>query len=202
MQDSSDFKILPFPLVPSMSPSDNSIQLFPGGFTMIIQTLRLARRPYIAFIVILMALCQSCLAGQAAIEKRATLEAEMKYAMNDVRAIVNSPVNALARSPEMRVSTYSPGWFHEGAIKPDFNNVDVRATQETQYGQHEFVTSNLNAGLVWLGSQVEFNPMTKYFYTDYKVPKKKLTESEMLEINRLYRIIGRCEQELARLQGR
>jgi hypothetical protein len=27
----------------------------------------------------------------------------------------------------------------------------------------------LNPGLVWYGSQVEFNPMTKYFYTDYSL---------------------------------
>ena len=43
--------------------------------------------------------------------------------------------------------------------------------------------------------------MTKYFYTDRSVPKKKLTETEMLEINRLYRIIGRCEQQLVQLQA-
>ena len=33
-----------------------------------------------------------------------------------------------------------------------------------------------------------------------QVPKKKLTEVEMLEINRLYRIIGHDEEELGRLQ--
>ena len=42
--------------------------------------------------------------------------------------------------------------------------------------------------------------MTKYFYTDRTLPKKKLSETELLEINRLYRIIGRCERELAKLQ--
>jgi hypothetical protein len=41
--------------------------------------------------------------------------------------------------------------------------------------------------------------MTKYFYEDRSLPKKKLTEAEMLEINRLYRVIGQCEQQLARL---
>jgi hypothetical protein len=38
--------------------------------------------------------------------------------------------------------------------------------------------------------------MTKFFYVDRSVPKKKLTEDEMLEINRLYRIIGQCEIQL------
>ena len=43
------------------------------------------------------------------------------------------------------------------------------------------------------GSDLEFNPMTKYFYTDRSLPKKKLQEYEMLEINRFYRIIGQFE---------
>jgi len=147
-----------------------------------------------------MGLCQSCFAGQAAATaKRAALESEMKYAMDQVRAIVNQPVQALARTSEMQVSTYKPGWFHQGAIKPDFKTVDVRATQDLNYGKNEFVTSDITPGLAWLGSQLEFNSMTKYFYTDYNVPKKKLTQEEMLEVNRLYRIIGRCEDELAKL---
>ncbi len=43
---------------------------------------------------------------------------------------------------------------------------------------------------------MEFNSQTKYFYADYTLPKKKLTEAEMVEINRLYRIIGQCEKKL------
>ena len=125
----------------------------------------------------------------------------MNQAMDKVREIVNQPVTPLARTPEMVVSTYRPGWFHQGATKPHFSSVDVRGTQDTQYGKHEFVTSDLNPGFAWFGSQVEFNSMTKYFYTDYSLPKKKLTEGEMLEINELYRIIGRCEQELVDLQS-
>ena len=42
--------------------------------------------------------------------------------------------------------------------------------------------------------------MTKAFYLDPAFPKKKLSETEMLEINGLYRIIGRCEQQLANLK--
>ena len=100
----------------------------------------------------------------------------------------------------MQVSTYRPGWFHEGAIKPNFNTVDVRATRETPYDPRPYVTSDLNPGVVFIGSQLEFNPMTKYFYTDRSLPKKKLSEAEMIEINRLYRTIGRCEQQLAELR--
>jgi len=128
------------------------------------------------------------------------LKAEMDDAIARVREIVNQPVTALTRTPEMETATYSPGWFHEGAEKPDFNKVDVRTTQQLNYGQHKYVTSDLNPGVVFVGNELEFNPMTKYFYTDRSVPKKKLTEVEMLEINRLYRIIGHDEEELGRLQ--
>lgn len=55
--------------------------------------------------------------------------------------------------------------------------------------------------MVFLGRELEFNANTRYFYTDRSLPKKKLTEPEMLEINRLYRIIGHCEQQLAQLQN-
>jgi hypothetical protein len=47
---------------------------------------------------------------------------------------------------------------------------------------------------------LEFNAQTKYFYTDRSLPKKKLTEAEMEEINQLYRIIGHCNDQLYDLE--
>jgi hypothetical protein len=41
--------------------------------------------------------------------------------------------------------------------------------------------------------------MTKYFYMDRTLPKKKLTMDEMAEINHLYRVIGLGEQQLLQL---
>ncbi len=160
------------------------------------------RRLHIAVFVVLMGLCQSCLAQTSANTQaqRSALEVEMKNAIQAVQRIVNQPVTRLARTEEMQVATFKPGWFHDGAIKPDFNNVDVRSTRETPYDLYEYVSSDITPGFVFLGRELEFNSMTKYFYTDRSVPKKKLTDSEMLEINRLYRIIGRCERELAKLQ--
>jgi len=76
----------------------------------------------------------------------------------------------------------------------------VRTTQEFHYDKFDYVTSDLNPGVVFVGRELEFNPTLKYFYEDYSLPKKKLTEAEMLEINRLFRIIGRCEQLIADLQ--
>ncbi len=134
-------------------------------------------------------------------EQIAAIKKEMNDAIFRVQDIVNQPVTHLKRTPDMIVAEYGPGgWFHPGAIKPDFNNVDVRKTQQLDYQGNQYVTSDLNPGEVFLGSELEFNPMTKYFFTDRSVPKKKLTEAEMLEINDLYRTIGRCEQELDELE--
>lgn len=130
----------------------------------------------------------------------AALEQERTNAINGVLKIVNQPVRAYVRTGNISVSTYRPGWFHEGASRPDFNTVDVRQTQELSYAKNKFVTSDLNPGIVFLGQDLEFNAMTKYFYTNRTLPKKKLTEAEMLEINRLYRIIGRCETDIAKLK--
>ena len=127
------------------------------------------------------------------------LNAEKNDAMDQVRKIVNQPVRAYARKPDMDVGRY-PYWFHDGANTPDFDNVDVRTTQEKIYDKFEYVSSDLNPNVVFPGRDLEFNANTKLFYTDRSLPKKKLTEPQMLEINRLYRIIGRCNQQLAILQ--
>ena len=129
---------------------------------------------------------------------KATLDA----AMERVRVIVNQSVTQLQITPGMRVSVYHPGWFHPGAMRPDFNNVDVRATQKLDYKEDQYVSSDLNPGVCFLGAELEFNPMTKFFYIDRSIPKKRLTDDEMLEINRLYRIIGQCEEKLGQTSTR
>lgn len=131
-------------------------------------------------------------------ESLAAVELAMTNAFQRVLQIVNRPVRAYARTRNLTVATFSPGWFHAGAIKPDFNTVDVRQTQELNYAKSKYVTSDLTPGLVFLGQDLEFNAMTKYFYVNRSLPKRRLTEAEMLEINQLYRIIGRCESEIAR----
>ena len=130
-----------------------------------------------------------------------SLQLEKAKANQRVLQIVNRPVRSYVRSPNMRVWISSPGWFHEGASKPDFNTVDVRKSQTFPYATSQYVASDLNPKIVFLGPDLEFNSMTKFFYTDRSVPKHRLTETEMLEINQLYRIIGRCESEIERLQA-
>lgn len=127
----------------------------------------------------------------------ADIKAELADAIARVKEIVNQPVEGLPRKPGMTVATASPDWFLPGAVKPDFNRVDIRNTQQFPYDQYEYVTSDPNPNVVYSGPELEYNPMTKYFYTDRTVPKKKLNESEMLEINRLYRIIGEDQERLA-----
>jgi hypothetical protein len=131
----------------------------------------------------------------------ADVKLELADAIARVREIVNQPVESLPRTPDMKVVTYSPGWFRPGAEKPDFDRVDVRNTQKFPYDGNEYVTSDQNPKVVYIGPELEFNPMTKFFYTNWSVPKKKLNESEMLEINRLYRIIGQDEDKLAGSQN-
>jgi hypothetical protein len=133
-------------------------------------------------------------------EQLAALELERTNAWQRVLQIVNQPVRAYARTPNYPVSIYSPGWFHEGASRPDFNTVDVRQSQELIYDKYQYVSSDLNPNMMFLGRDLEFNAMTKYFYTDRSRPKHKLTEAQMIEINQLYRTIGRCEHEIRRLQ--
>jgi hypothetical protein len=123
----------------------------------------------------------------------AAAQTEMNETINHVARIVNQPVTHLRLEDGPGIGHFSPGWFHEGAIKPDFNTVDVRKTQEFPYERFTYVTSDLNPGEMFPANDLEFNSMTKFFYSDRSVPKKRLTEAEMLEINQLYRIIGRDE---------
>ena len=131
----------------------------------------------------------------------ASFQLEMTNAYQRVLQIINQPVRAYARTPGLPVSVYSPGWFHEGASRPDFNNVDIRQSQDLNYAGHQYVTSDLNPNMVFLGQELEFNSATKWFYTNRSLPKHKLTEAQMLEVNRLYRIIGRCETAINQLQA-
>jgi hypothetical protein len=131
----------------------------------------------------------------------AVTQEERDAAIEAVKRIVNQPVEALPRRADVRPATFSPGWFHAGAAKPDFASVDVRKTQVFPYDKWEYVTSDVTPGVVFRGSDLEFNAMTKYFYVDRSLPKKRLTEAEMLEVNRLYRIIGRHEAQLANQQA-
>jgi hypothetical protein len=156
-----------------------------------------ARRP---FLLLLLGAVTALAYGFQRSEESA-LVAEMNDAIEQVKRIVNEPVPAMPRTPNAEVRVFGPGWFHEGAARPNFLSVDVSATQQFPYDRFEYVTSDLNPGLMFRGRDLEFNPMTKYFYTDRSMPKKRLGQAEMAEINRLYRIIGAREQDVARLHA-
>jgi hypothetical protein len=130
----------------------------------------------------------------------AALQLQLTNAWQQVEAIVCQPVRAYQRTPGYDVSVYSPGWFHPGAETPDFNHVDIRQSQELPYASHTWVSSDITPNMMFHGSDLEFNAMTKLFYTNRDLPKKKLTEAEMVQINSLYRIIGHSQDEIAKLQ--
>jgi hypothetical protein len=133
----------------------------------------------------------------------AELQLEMTNAWRGVEAIVNQPVRAFARTPKIKVSEFKTGWFHDGASKPDFSNVDIRQSQEfiSKLVTNKYVSSELNPTMMFLTEELEFNAMTKIFYTNRSLPKRKLSEQEMTEINRLYRIIAKCERAILRIQN-
>jgi hypothetical protein len=129
--------------------------------------------------------------------ERQDLTNRISQATREVTRIVNQPVTRVQRLPGMHVAMFTEGWFHPGASRPNFNTVDVRQTQEFPYDKFGYVSSPLNPGVAFIGRELEFNSMTKIFYVDRTVPKKKLTEAQMVEINRLYRVIGDCERQLS-----
>ncbi|HSY43463.1 MAG TPA: hypothetical protein VK811_06095 [Candidatus Acidoferrum sp.] len=131
----------------------------------------------------------------------AALQLQLTNAWHQVEGIVCKPPPAYSREPGYHVAVYGPGgWFHPGASMPDFNNVDVRQSQEFPYASHPWVTSDASPTMMFHGSDLEFNAMIKLFYTNRSLPKRKLSEAEMLQINSLYRTIGHCQTEIAQLQ--
>jgi hypothetical protein len=129
----------------------------------------------------------------------AALQLQLTNAWHQVEAIVDQPVRAYRYDPSYHVSIYSPAWFHPGAMTPDFNNVDVRKSQELTYTA-PWVSSDITPTMMFRGGDLEFNAMTKLFYTNRSLPKIKLTEAEMLQINSLYRTIGHCQSAIQQLQ--
>jgi hypothetical protein len=118
----------------------------------------------------------------------------------EVRRIVNQPATAYPMTDDLRakVTVYPAGWFQPGADVPGFATVDIQATQILTYAQDEWVTSNLTPGVAFRGEDLEFNSMTKFFYTDRSLPKRKLTQAEMRRVNALYRQIATYSSELQR----
>ena len=116
-------------------------------------------------------------------------QAEFDATTRQVQAIVNqTPPTALPPQGSTEVYWYN---FDPGAIKPDFNVADVVTGREAWSG--DFVYMKTRPGVFYRAADCEFNPQTKFFFTDRNVPKKKLTDAENREIVRLYRILGKDE---------
>ena len=131
----------------------------------------------------------------------ATLKKEKDDAFFRIQDIVNQPVTHLKRTPDMVVKNFTD-WGQHDFITPDYDTVDVRRSQQNMFDGYQYVTCDLNPGEAFIGNELEFNEMTKIFYNDFTVPKKKLTEAEMLEINQLCRVIGNCSRQLDELESK
>jgi len=156
---------------------------------------------YAASLLLCLNLCSALTAfAESREEQIAAIKKEKIEAFFQAEDIVNQPVSYLKRTPDMVVQRFAD-WGKHDVVTPDFDYVDVRATQQKLFDGYQYVACDLNPGEVFIGNELEFNERTKYFYNDFRLPKKKLTEAEMLEINRLCRIIGRCNRQLAELQN-
>ena len=82
----------------------------------------------------------------------------------------------------------------------DFNVADVVTGREAWHG--DYVYMQTRPGVCYCSADCEFNPQTKFFYTNRDVPKKKLTDAENQEVVRLYRILGKDEMILNALPKR
>jgi hypothetical protein len=142
---------------------------------------------------------QTTASTNSSTDQIAALQLQLTNAWHQVETIVNKPPPAFRYDEGYKVSIYSPGWFHPGASIPDFNSVDVRQSQQLIYTS-PWVSSDITPNMMFRGSDLEFNAMTKLFYTNRSLPKRKLSEAEMVQINSLYRTIGHCQSEINRLQ--
>jgi hypothetical protein len=133
------------------------------------------------------------------VSKIYALADQVNTAVKSILTIVNQPVTHVPRQAGMKIQSFGPQWFQPGSTRPDFNNPDVAKTQQLLYSKYAYVSSELNPNEAFVGSELEYNPMLKFFYIDRTIPKKKLAPAEMLEVDRLYLVIGQCEPQLIRL---
>ncbi len=113
-----------------------------------------------------------------------------------IRSLVNQPPPSLPRTVRMRVQSTSGAWYPETSAAPDYAQVDVRATQQNNYDGKGYLATATDPGVVYLGDELEFNPVLNYYYVDRTLPKKKLTPAEMEQINALFREIAELDQQL------
>ncbi len=118
---------------------------------------------------------------------------ERETAMEKVRLIVNQ-TPPVAPMPPRSAEIYHYG-YHPGALTPDYAHADLYSTRELWKG--EYVCMDTVPNVYYRSADCEFNPQTKFFFTSRDLPKKKLTDAEIAEVVRLYRIIATDERLLA-----
>ena len=117
---------------------------------------------------------------------------DLDAAVARIRAIVNQ-VPAPVIKPR-GAESWTSG-FHPGAIQPDFDHVDLLRERQVLSTQ-PYMEMQGAPNVFYRGDDCEFNPQTKFFYTNRELPKKKLSDAEYGELTRLYRFVGKCERDL------
>lgn len=142
-------------------------------------------------------------------------QAEIDSATAKIKQIANQPVAPVERANLTgywvnRGSKWIPGWAQQiidlmkGPPEVNFATADVRISQRS-WAQE--TTENPDNPVFFVGLKTEplfyraekvgFNLDLLRFYEDLALPKKQLTEDELIEINRLFRIIAKNKGVLA-----
>ncbi len=115
---------------------------------------------------------------------------EFQAVTQQIQAIVNQTPTT---RPDKVGSTVSIG-FHAGAIKPNFKAItlpELKRGREFYNAETAWMQDAPN--VFYLARETEFNPMTKYFYTDRSKAKKRLSDAEYDRLLVLYHRLGELE---------
>jgi hypothetical protein len=117
---------------------------------------------------------------------------ELQTVTQQIQAIVNQTPTT---RPDKIGGTIWIG-FHDGAIKPKLKFI----TLEQLKAGREFYTADTAwmqgaPNVFYVAREIEFNPMTKYFYTDRTKAKKRLSEAEYDQLLPLYHRLGDLEAQ-------
>jgi hypothetical protein len=119
---------------------------------------------------------------------------EAQTVTNEIQAIVNQTPTVLPA----KVGTTTWIGFHAGAMKPNFRSITL---DELKRGRQFYTVDSTSMDgaptVFYVARETEFNPMTKFFYTDRTKAKKRLSDAEYDRLLVLYHRLGEIEGQPA-----